>query len=228
MAAIDFPNAPEIDDIFTLGERSWRFTGAVWVSVGTIGPQGPTGPATSISIGEVLTGDLEAEASVSVTGPAGNQVLDFVLPPGPTGPTGPIGTFFASATEPSSPTEGDVWFNSVSGSTYVYYDSYWVGASGGTAYADWSYVNSNTVAKANQNFIADSSNGAFTIILPESPQIGEFVGIIDLEKSFRRNGVTISAGEELIEGRSDNLVLNVDKASVILQYVGSTSGWRVI
>jgi hypothetical protein len=228
MTAIDFPNLPQTDDIFTVGERSWRWDGSAWISIGTVGPVGPTGPATSISIGQVLTTGPDESSSVSVTGPAGDQVLDFVLTAGPTGPTGPLGTFLASATEPISPSEGDVWFNSVNGNTYVYYDSYWVGASGGTAYADWSYVNSNTVAKANQNFIADSSIGAFTIILPESPQIGEFVGIIDLEKSFRRNGVTLSGGEELIEGRSDNLVLNVDKASVIIQYVGSTSGWRVI
>jgi hypothetical protein len=217
MAAIDFPDFPQVDDIFTVGSRSWKWTGSVWQTLTTqvqVGATGPTGAASTVP---------GPTGPQGITGPTGS-----LGPTGPSGPTGPLGNFFASATAPASPGTGDVWFNSVTGSTYVYYDSYWVGASGGTAYADWSYVNSNTVAKANQNFIADSSSGAFTIILPESPQVGEFVGIIDLEKSFKRNGVTISAGEELIEGRSDNLVLNVDKASVILQYVGSTSGWRVI
>jgi hypothetical protein len=217
MAAIDFPDFPQVNDIFTVGSRSWKWTGSVWQTLTTQIQVGPTGPQGQNSTVAGPTGPIGLTGPTGPTGPTGS-----------TGPTGPLGNFFASEAAPTGPAEGDVWFNSITGSTYVYYDSYWVGASGGTAYADWSYVNANTVAKANQNFIADSSNGAFTIILPESPQIGEFVGIIDLEKSFRRNGVTLSAGEELIEGRSDNLVLNVDKASVIIQYVGSTSGWRVI
>jgi hypothetical protein len=31
-----------------------------------------------------------------------------------------------SETPPSSPSEGDIWYNSTSGQTFVYYDSYWV------------------------------------------------------------------------------------------------------
>jgi hypothetical protein len=217
MAAIDFPNSPDIDDIFTVGTRSWKWNGVAWQTLTTqiqIGPTGPTGP----------TGDTGADSTV--TGPTGPQGPSG--PTGPTGPTGPLGNFFASATAPASPGEGDVWFNSVTGSTYVYYDSYWVGASGGTAYENWSYANSNTVALANENFLADTSSGSFTIILPESPQIGEFVGIIDLENSFKRNGLVLSGGEELIEGRSDNMVLNVDRASIIVKFVGSTYGWRIV
>ena len=32
MAAIDFPNSPDVDDIFTAGNSSYRWTGAAWVS----------------------------------------------------------------------------------------------------------------------------------------------------------------------------------------------------
>lgn len=217
MAAINFPDFPEVDDIFTVGTRSWKWNGVAWQTLTTplqIGPTGPQGEASTI------------EGPTGPQGPTGSQGIQG--PTGPTGPTGPLGNFFASATAPASPGEGDVWFNSVTGSTYVYYDSYWVGASGGTAYENWSYANSNTVALANENFLADTSNGSFTIILPESPQIGEFVGIIDLENSFKRNGLVLSGGEELIEGRDDNMVLNVDRASIIVKFVGSTYGWRIV
>jgi hypothetical protein len=59
--------------------------------IGPTGPTGPTGPETSISISSVETGLPGGQASVSITGPAGNQELDFVIPQGPTGPTGPQG-----------------------------------------------------------------------------------------------------------------------------------------
>jgi hypothetical protein len=46
MTSIDFPDAPEIDDVFTVGSRSWQWTGSVWQSVAStvVGPTGPTGP----------------------------------------------------------------------------------------------------------------------------------------------------------------------------------------
>lgn len=32
MAAIDFPNSPDVDDVFTAGNSSYRWTGDAWVS----------------------------------------------------------------------------------------------------------------------------------------------------------------------------------------------------
>ena len=46
---------------------------------------------------------------------------------------GGSGSITVSDTPPSSPSVGDLWFNSTDGSTYVYYDSFWVEAS--SAYA---------------------------------------------------------------------------------------------
>lgn len=75
-----------------------------WVNVGPIyGAQGPTG------------------ADSTVTGPTGA-----------TGPTGPEGNFTVSATAPSTPLEGDAWFNSNNSRMYVYYDSVWVETSSNT------------------------------------------------------------------------------------------------
>jgi hypothetical protein len=59
--------------------------GAVSVSitsVGDRGPKGDIGPPTALSIGSVSAG---AVAAASLTGPAGDQVLSFVLPQGSPG-----------------------------------------------------------------------------------------------------------------------------------------------
>jgi hypothetical protein len=45
MPAIDFPNSPELNDLFTVGLRTWKWNGTFWESVGTTGPTGPTGPS---------------------------------------------------------------------------------------------------------------------------------------------------------------------------------------
>ena len=62
-----------------------------------------------------------------VTGVAG--------PTGATGATGPAGTgapLTSSATAPVSPSAGDLWFNSTTGATFIYYNSAWVELGGGT------------------------------------------------------------------------------------------------
>ena len=174
-----------------------------WVpAAGVVGPTGPIGP----------TGPTGADSNVT----------------GPTGPTGPDGKYLKSETEPDEPEPGDIWFNTTTGSTYIYYDSYWVGVGGGTAYGNWQVINSNTTATANTGYIANTSAGSFTLIMPENPAVGESVAIIDGDESFKRNPLTISGGIELIEGRSDNLLLNVDRASVLFRFIGSTYGWKVV
>jgi microcystin-dependent protein len=87
MAAIDFPDSPEIDDIFSAGSRSWRWTGIAWQTVTT---------------------------EIGATGPLG--------------PTGPDGSFLVSQTRPSNPSNGDVWYDSVAGQMFIYYDNFWVEA----------------------------------------------------------------------------------------------------
>jgi len=58
---INFPDSPNVSDLFTIGGKTWIWDGSVWDTVTTaIGAQGPTGPQG-----------------------------DFVT--GPTGPTGPQG-----------------------------------------------------------------------------------------------------------------------------------------
>jgi hypothetical protein len=54
--------------------------------------------------------------------------------PGPTGPTGPTGKFLASANQPdlSTSVNGDVWFNTQTAKTFVYFEGVFVETSGGT------------------------------------------------------------------------------------------------
>jgi hypothetical protein len=56
------------------------------ISLSRIGDQGPTGPETSLTVGTVETSLPGETGAVSITGPAGNQVISFIVPQGPTGP----------------------------------------------------------------------------------------------------------------------------------------------
>jgi hypothetical protein len=73
MTAIDFPNDPDLGEIYIVSGKAWRWTGSVWDLVGAIseGPQGLTGA------------DSTVPGPTGPTGPTGFT--------GPTGPTGPQG-----------------------------------------------------------------------------------------------------------------------------------------
>ena len=47
MAAIQFPEDPDINDTYTVGDVTWKWNGTVWKSEGTVvpGPQGEDGEA---------------------------------------------------------------------------------------------------------------------------------------------------------------------------------------
>lgn len=201
--------------------------GADSIVPGPVGPTGPAGPQGDIGptgAASTVPGPTGPQGEIGPTGP----VSTVPGPQGDIGPTGPQGTYTSSETPPLNPVPEDIWFNSTTGSTYIYYDSTWVGVGGGTAYGSWQVVSSNLIATANTGYIANTSSGGFTIILPENPAIGESVAIIDGAESFKRNGLVISGGLELIEGRTDNMLLNVDRASVLFRFIGSTYGWKVV
>jgi collagen type VII alpha len=70
------------------------------------------------------TGAVGNTGAQGETGATGNTGATGV-----TGVTGAEGQFaVAATTPPSSPAEGDAWYDSASGNLYIYYDSYWVEA----------------------------------------------------------------------------------------------------
>ena len=54
---IDFPNTPAVNDLFTVGDRTWKWTGVAWESTLTtaVGPTGATGPSGVIAVNAPIT-----------------------------------------------------------------------------------------------------------------------------------------------------------------------------
>ena len=101
MAEIDFPSSPDVDDEYTNGINTYRWSGTAWrlVRTSAVGPTGPTGPAglDSTAVGEI--GPV-GPTGPGVTGPTG---ADSTVE-GPVGPTGPAGSFEISSWTTYTPT----------------------------------------------------------------------------------------------------------------------------
>jgi hypothetical protein len=101
MPTIDFPNDPQVDDVYIFGTRSWKWTGDAWelIGSGVQGPQGDTGPTGPTG----PTGAIGPTGPIGETGPQGE--VGPTGPLGPTGPTGPLGpTGPQGVTGPTGPT----------------------------------------------------------------------------------------------------------------------------
>ena len=129
--AIDFPNTPSTNDLHSSSGKTWKYDGEKWIVIytdlsGPVGPTGPTGPTGSTgSTGPTgLTGATGTTGLTGATGPTG--------PTGPTGATGVGAPLTSSATAPVSPLAGDIWFNTSTGASFIYYNSAWVELGGGT------------------------------------------------------------------------------------------------
>lgn len=100
-------------------------TGATGVT-GPTGPTGVTGP-TGLTGATGITGST---GPTGITGPTGPTGLTGAT--GATGATGPGAPLTSSATAPSSPSAGNLWFDTSTGAAYIYYNSAWVELGGGT------------------------------------------------------------------------------------------------
>jgi hypothetical protein len=87
MAAIDFPNSPTLNQVFTVGTNSWTWNGSRWnvVRTGVTGPTGPQGPQGIQGL-TGPAGPTGAQGIQGIAGPTGPQGIQ-----GPTGPTGLTG-----------------------------------------------------------------------------------------------------------------------------------------
>lgn len=110
--AIDFPNSPSVNDYFTVGKRTWQWDGDAWVLVG-FGAVAGAGDITAVNAGTNLNGGgtvgdvtLNLDSAITVTSVNGTDPDDFA---DMSGSSGAGRKLTVSATQPSSPSTGDVW-----------------------------------------------------------------------------------------------------------------------
>ena len=135
-----------------------------------------------------------------------------------------------SDTAPTTPTEGDMWFDSRYAVLLVYYGTQWVnvsGESGSSTTPSWQETTNHTASVGDKLFV-DCSGGAVTVTLPVSPSMGDEIRIIDATGNASTNNITIARNGSNIQGVADNLIIDTDRAAFGLVYYNSTQGWLLM
>ena len=100
-------------------------------------------------------------------------------------------------------------------------------SSGGTNYP-WSNVSSNVSASAGDKLFVDTSTAAITITLPASPVFGSEIRVIDIKGNSANNKITLDNNGNNIEGITDSLEVNINRAAFGLVFYDATEGWVFI
>ena len=138
-----------------------------------------------------------------------------------------------SDSAPSSPTAGDLWYDTDDGGLFVYYadgsSSQWVeivGPAGadGTGVGSFVEKTSSYTAVAGDKLIVDTSN-AVTITLPASATIGDEIRIIDGTGNANTNNITIARNGHKIQGATSDLTVGTERAAFGLVYYNTAQGW---
>ena len=91
---------------------------------------------------------------------------------------------------------------------------------------DWQAVKTTTfTAVAGEGYFINTNGGAFTMILPATPTLGDEVSFVDYAGTFDTNNLTIGRNSENIQGSAADLTVSVERAANTLVYTDGTQGW---
>ena len=135
-----------------------------------------------------------------------------------------------SDTAPSTPSDGDMWFNSLNTQLYIRYNdgssTQWVQAiAAGTGSSPWTEKSTAYTVVAGEKLFVDCSAATVTVTLPSTAALGDEIRIIDATGNSSTNNITIARNGHNIQGDAADLTIDTDRAAFGLVYYNVTQGW---
>jgi hypothetical protein len=112
-----------------------------------------------------------------------------------------------------------------SGDTVTWNGSSIAWAAGAAAGISYLLVSSNYTAANKEGVLTDTSGGAFTVTLPAAPTTGAQVIVADAGSAWGTNNLTVGRNGSTIGGLAENLICDINGASVQFVYDGTT--WEI-
>lgn len=86
-------------------------------------------------------------------------------------------------------------------------------------------ITSYTELSAGVAYEVSSSGGAYTIVLPATPDIGTWVWLYDIDGSWDIENITLNRNSQLLEGLAEDMALDVKYWNGFTVFVGGSYGW---
>jgi hypothetical protein len=84
---------------------------------------------------------------------------------------------------------------------------------------------STLTAVANKGYWIDTTSNACTVTLPASASVGDQIILVDYDRTWNTNNLTININSLNYQGGTDNPVYDTNGQTVNIVYSGATNGW---
>ena len=82
-------------------------------------------------------------------------------------------------------------------------------------------------AVAGRGYPCNTTSSAFTVTLPASPSIGDYIQIVDYAGTFGTNNLTVNPNGLKIQTGTGNRVFGTNRIALTFTYIDSTQGWTL-
>jgi len=206
--------------------QTFIYYGSVWVEVGTAAAGGPLDSLSDVIItnpanNDVLyyNGSAFVNTSLANIGGAGNAVTTI------------------STSAPASPSAGNLWFESDTGKTYIYYDSYWVEV-GAVSTGSRIAISGSAPAGAQEGDLWFNSTTAKTFIYYDSSwvEVGAANSVPSILDDLTDVTITSAAANQILQWNGTawvNATINAlpsqgGNAGKYLTTNGTTASWATV
>lgn len=180
-----------------------------------------TDGAGTITLLSATTGSVD-NMSIGLTYPHDGKFENLQVVTSATVPSGDTNS------RPNDAIAGNIRYNTTIKSFEGYNGSIW-GTVGGGLQSSPGIATTNYTALSNNLVRANTTAGGFTITLPDAPNDGDVVGIIDVANTFGISGKEVTVVPGLvgtIEGTTD-VILDLEGTFVSFVYISDVSNWKL-
>lgn len=131
-------------------------------------------------------------------------------------------TAATGTSDPANPNAGELFFRTDQNKLRVYNGTGWDEIAGSTNSRQ--IKSAAFTAASTNNYINLLGTVAFTLTLPASPSVGDWVGV-KVDENASTNNLTIGRNSSNISGLAEDLVVDVDNVEMTLVYVSVSQGW---
>jgi len=231
---INFPNSPQLNQVYTEGNRTWTWNGTYWRAVSTtVGYTGSQG----------IPGEF---AGIGYTGSQGTSGTSVKI----IGSVATANDLSSDGTSDGSTllVAGDGFIVQSTGELYIWDGNQWINVGrivgytgsqglrgftgsagtgnggGGSGLDPWIKVTANYTAVSGNRIIADTTAGSFTITLPANPTLGSSVTLTD-GADWGTNQLIISGNGNDVEGVSTDI--GIDVPGVTVEFIYDGDQWQI-
>jgi hypothetical protein len=133
-----------------------------------------------------------------------------------------------TADRPGVAESGQLRFNTDTNTFEGYDGTQWSGIGGGNPWTTKTVADTGFTAANNDRYFIDTTGGPITVVLPNTPAVGDQIRIVDVATNFATQNCVLDPNGLKINNQLNSVSVDQDDAAFTIAYSGATYGWKFL